>query len=473
MQDKYFNELKEQVRQVIAYSQDLPLAKVNVDQLMDDWKENKYRFYTHFPDESLIYQSPTEITVPVEEYELKAELDAFIDNLFWWYKNHDLGDFVDCNRNNFFKNEVVEDYHYGDGVIPKGMKIIKAFKYFVDDKDLLHTLQDKASLLIQSTKITGYFCMSVHPLDYLSSSENNHNWRSCHALDGEFRSGNLSYMADNTTIVCYMKSKEDVILPHFPSSVPWNNKKWRMLLYVSNDWNTLISGRHYPYISKPLENFALETFRTFFAIGNKYTDWCYDKYNTYKINDDIITTNRLLPTKNGMVREQDLIKDATKTPLHYNDPLHSTVYDYGFSEAYIDPYWQSLQEDGKEIDLKASSNTQVVLGHKVNCCLCGKNECVLGDTMLCIDCEIQWGTEENENFTYCADCGQRIYIPEAIETEDGVYCPDCFSDYSRCANCNDLYKDKDLIYDEETDLYYCESCYDEIMFDREHMEDEE
>lgn len=93
--------------------------------------------------------------------------------------------------------------------------------------------------------------------------------------------------------------------------------------------------------------------------------------------------------------------------------------------------------------------------------------------MLCIDCEIQWGTEENENFTYCADCGQRIYIPEAIETEDGVYCPDCFSDYSRCANCNDLYKDKDLIYDEETDLYYCESCYDEIMFDREHMEDEE
>ena len=28
--------------------------------------------------------------------------------------------------------------------------------------------------------------------DYLSLSENAFNWRSCHALDGEYRAGNLS-----------------------------------------------------------------------------------------------------------------------------------------------------------------------------------------------------------------------------------------------------------------------------------------
>ena len=40
----------------------------------------------------------------------------------------------------------------------------------------------------------GYLYLSIHPLDYLSISETNHGWRSCHALDGEYRNGNLSYL---------------------------------------------------------------------------------------------------------------------------------------------------------------------------------------------------------------------------------------------------------------------------------------
>lgn len=469
MQEREFEIIKEQVREVIAYSQSLPLDKINVDELMSTWKVNKFRFYNGMPGKQLIYQSPEEIVMPVAQSDLDALVVDFIDTVYWHYKIFDLGEFIEHFKADFFNNIITEDYPYKGYVIPKGMKIIKAYKYFIEDKDLLHIIQDKASMIIQNTKISGYFCLSVHPLDYLSLSENNHNWRSCHALDGEYRAGNLSYMADGSTIVCYIKSKDDTILPRFPSTIPWNNKKWRMLIHVSNDWNILISGRNYPYISKGLEDYALKVFRELFEAGVKYTDWNYDRYSEYKFNDDVIFTERMIPA-GTMVPARKMIMDATNTPLHYNDPLHSTVYKFHFSERYNRPAW--FADDSKEIILCANNETKVVLGNEVKCCICGKNECVLSETMLCIDCELEFGTEESDDFTYCADCGRRIYIPEAVDTELGYYCQDCGQDYSRCYNCNELYKDKDLIYDEETDAYYCEQCYDEIISDREQEENE-
>ena len=86
------------------------------------------------------------------------------------------------------------------------MKLVRAFKFFETDKELLNEIQSVASMIIQEDKIEGTLCLSVHPLDFISSSENTHNWRSCHALDGEYRAGNLSYMLDKTTVMCYLNS---------------------------------------------------------------------------------------------------------------------------------------------------------------------------------------------------------------------------------------------------------------------------
>ena len=334
----------------------------------------------------------------ISEDDKKAELDCFIDNIRWRYGLFELKDFVENNRKNFYNNILSEDYPMNNGtIIPKGMKIIKAFKYFVEDKEILTEIQDKASMLIQNTKISGYFCMSVHPLDYLSLSENTHNWRSCHALDGEYRAGNLSYMADNCTIICYIKSEHDAVLPRFPDDVPWADKKWRMLLHVSDDNTMVISGRHYPYESKGLQDFALELYRAFFGQGYCFTDWCHEKYNTFTINDKIVSNEcRLLPTGYVMTPDTKVIVDP-KNPLHYNDPLHSTVYDYWFSIAYSEPYWheEGIQQD-KLILPRTRTTTKVNIGHDVKCCICGKNDCVLTDTMLCIDCELEYGTEETD-----------------------------------------------------------------------------
>ena len=93
----------------------------------------------------------------------------------------------------------------------------------------------------------------MHPLDFLSLSENNSNWRSCHALDGDYRAGNLNYMADDVTIVAYIKSSSgDEKLREFPKSVPWNNKKWRALLFINEDVCYL--GRQYPFAAAGVED---------------------------------------------------------------------------------------------------------------------------------------------------------------------------------------------------------------------------
>lgn len=67
---------------------------------------------------------------------------------------------------------------------------------------------------------------------FLTSSVNTYNWRSCHALDGEYRAGNLSYMADNVTFMCYIKGEAKLQYPFLPHGISWNSKKWRMLVHM-------------------------------------------------------------------------------------------------------------------------------------------------------------------------------------------------------------------------------------------------
>lgn len=126
------------------------------------------------------------------------------------------------------------------------MKLVKAFKYFEENPRSLEDIQNYASRIIQEDKIEGTLCFSVHPLDFLSVSENTYNWRSCHALDGEYRAGNLSYMVDRSTFICYLRGAENQKLPHFPEDVLWNSKKWRMLLYMEDKRRGLMAGRQYP-----------------------------------------------------------------------------------------------------------------------------------------------------------------------------------------------------------------------------------
>ena len=231
-------EIKKQFDKVIAWSQP-GISEPKTDKLFEKWKTAKAKIIKAFGGE-LIYEFPEKVSFDLEETSKWTRLENFISYV-WSTGYADLGRFLEHQREGFFDNCVIEEHVVPNNkrtIITKNSKIVKAFKYFIENEKELNDLQSKASQIIQESKLEGTLCFSVHPLDYLSVSENAYNWRSCHALDGEYRAGNLSYMMDSSTIVCYLKGDKDTKLPNFPEDVIWNNKKWRVLLYLSNDWNT-------------------------------------------------------------------------------------------------------------------------------------------------------------------------------------------------------------------------------------------
>ena len=239
-----YKDIQEQFNKVIAYSQGI--LEPNTDKLFADWLEAKRDFIEAFGGQ-LIYEIPEKISFELGSKEKELRLEDLVLMIENRYGNGDLADFIRANKEGFFSNQVVENYQYGIATIPKGMKLIRAFKFFEDNSMALEAMQNAASMIIQEDKVEGYLCLSVHPLDFLSTSENTHNWRSCHALDGEYRSGNLSHMVDRATFICYLKSSRQEKLPNFPNDVPWNSKKWRVLFYMSDRWDMIFAGRQYPF----------------------------------------------------------------------------------------------------------------------------------------------------------------------------------------------------------------------------------
>jgi hypothetical protein len=380
-------EIKEQVKRVLEYSQGL--TDINIDYHMDNWKINKSNFYSAL-GHKYIYEYPEEVTFHLCQEARNKRLGQFIDYLFDTDRT-DLGFFLSRNNSTFFDNKTENDYLINGEKIVAGSKIIKAFKYFIKDPVELDDLQTQASKIIQEDKITGTFCISIHPLDYLSSSENNYKWRSCHALDGEYRCGNLSYMMDSCTLVCYIKGKDSVKLPRFPEDVPWNDKKWRMLLHVSEDHMMLFAGRQYPFAATSILDFINKLLNN--SVNNrfiKWSPWSDKRLCSFDLDSEVALNFRpLYPAGTHFLPITEIVEDA-ENAQHFNDLLRSSCYI---------PYYSI------RLDPLCGNNTHVysfhdyiphlLVGHENRCLLCG---CVLSsddEYMVCEDCADKYNTEDD------------------------------------------------------------------------------
>ena len=71
-------------------------------------------------------------------------------------------------------------------------------------------------------------------------------------------------------------------------------------------------------------------------------------------------------------------------------------------------------------------------------------------TMMCYECEKEFGTSENDAFGFCACCGLRIEVENSIYMEDQIYCADCFDNIgAKCADCGDYYLSKSFFTEDE------------------------
>lgn len=383
-------EIQQQFNSILEYTQG---CAAKTDKLFEAWWLNKSKLRAMLGGELIKNYGYTEFHLTSKEK--KALINQFLEMASVHLPDNEytiFEDFIFKNRDTFFANMVSEVTLPIDQAkdFKQGMKLVKAFKFFISDHVALRRLQEYASSIIQKEKISGEFCVSIHPLDFLTSSVNTYNWRSCHALDGEYRAGNLSYMADNVTLMCYLKGEDVLRSPQLPSGITWNSKKWRMLVHIDPSEQLCFLGRQYPYTLSGIEEVVHRLILPSHASWKPFMD---SYISSIDVGDDKLNlddkyyaiASRNPGTSMKLVKLHDLVRDYNQTsPLHFNDLLFSHCYEPMYSSRWV------FDEENYP--------PQLVIGADVPC-ICCENNYIYAESnhMLCKDCAIEMGYLDDDS----------------------------------------------------------------------------
>lgn len=459
-------ELKEQLKKVIQESQHfnsyVPLN--GIDAILNQWLEAKKLFINHM-NGKLIYEYPEVVSFKLDETAKKDKLDQFADLVDNFYNNYYLYKFLsNIKIEDFYNNKTSKRYYICDSIeIPENYKVVKAFKFFIDDENTLEEVRNAASRIIQENIVKGILCFSVHPLDFLSASENIYNWRSCHSLDGDYRSGNFSYLMDKSTVICYLKGENDAILPHFPKDVPWNSKKWRVWMHFSNDQTMLFAGRQYPFSA----NQGIELIKNEILPQLNFDHWSAYSADKIYLHEDSLSKqtfyfNDLIPVGGEAIPIKKLVKNGANT-FHYNDVLNSHFYNpvYAYRKSHTLGFYSH------EIDSTfgmTSPDTRFEMGEECPCPICGENKIDYADIMSCGSCCNQYYlfNDDEENYGVCDICGTHVFVDDFIylDQSDSYVCLQCYQNETvRCQICDCVDLPEYVKYREDDPRCLCENCY--------------
>ena len=448
---KLFEEVKEQFDSLIRCNTNIENPKT--DEIFEAWKTNKAEFYKMF-GERLILECG-EVTLTLPEATRRQKLEEFINRVAFTYRNNNLSHFISENFNSFFENKVT--VNYGNIQIPLGMKLIKAFKYYEENEEMLRKIQDEASMIIQEDKINGILCLSIHPLDFMSLSENTYNWRSCHALDGEYCAGNLSYMGDAATIICYIKGKEDAVLPNF--NFKWNSKKWRMLLFFDTSGDFVMAGKQYPLQSGEALNHFQEAYSKAWEAAHeanegvtncfKFSPWHKEQINSISLDGlEYKFSVSMIPYGDYMLG-LDEVYTKGENSLQYDDIIKNSTYRESVPYAYAitDLRWGLFTDAGitypngdqtsRYLFANRRNGPVIAAGHEVKCLHCGESIIQTADAVLCDRCVLEYikpDMLDEDYYPACDICGERFIYYDGFWRGDMHVCASCGQKYDEDLN---------------------------------------
>lgn len=407
------------VKEILSLNYEYPSSKITyVEELLQEWEKNKKHFIDLFG--GLIYECPNEVSISLSASTKRKNAKDFCSWVEEEFPFADAGiealaNFIYDMGEALYENTVPFDYVFFDEdsgyekTIPAGAKITKAFKNFVKDKEILIDIQNEASRIIQQDKIAGTLCFSVHPFDFLSISDNLSGWQTCHNMfAGDYRTGNLSYLLDKSTFVCYIKAKDDVQLPTFPMGLRWNNKKWRVLMHANEEHTLFMMGRQYPFAAEALEEEVRMAISCLTA--GTYSQWqeektLKDKFDNiigglYWVKHDFVTLSSIIKTEPMALNYQDIRFSKVRPKLMRSFGL------YPYHEMYV--------------------------GANVKCLCCGDHLVTSNCDILCAECS---DDARYENIT-CECCHKQIedindtfMITTNKRNIRKLYCKDCYEIY--------------------------------------------
>ena len=216
---------------------------------------------------AMTYESDmTDFKIAYRDWLSHADLDLDTDADLWYLISPD---FLTDNAYGYRTHKIsINDTTI---TIQKGCKPMKALAKIAELAGLegFEKFRIAHSNILNKKKTTGTLCLSIHPLDYITMSDNDNDWDSCMnwVNAGCYRIGTVEMMNSPAVVVAYLKSHKSM---RFHDN-EWNSKKWRNLFIVDRDFITGIKG--YPYQDPYLDEVCIDALM---SLAEKNLGYRYD-----------------------------------------------------------------------------------------------------------------------------------------------------------------------------------------------------
>ena len=256
------------------------------------------------------------------------------------------------------------------------------------------------SILLNQKVIKGTLCLSIHPMDYITMSDNNQGWSTCMSWmeDGDYRRGTVEMMNSECAVVAYLKS-DDKTMEWNGGHNSWNSKKWRTLIIA--DTQLLATIKDYPYHNDELLSTALE--------------WMRELMNSSGV---AFSEPAISAVYGQNIRyENRSIKWKCDTGVMYNDFGACKSHWVSVADSVKDGYWVEVYYSGPEICMNCGQNgsyfddSNNVFG---DCC------CAYDEKIWCYHCGDRVWEDEVEyvnGLPYCCSCYDYLFVEDEL---DGV-----------------------------------------------------
>lgn len=320
---------------------------------------------------------------------------------------------------------------FEDGEVFKicsGMKIMKVLHKFIQKyngpEDAFEDFRNWHSKFLNQKYLDGELCLSIHPLDFMTMSDNDCDWSSCMRWTsgngnrsrpdpGDYRAGTVECLNSPYIIVAYLHN------PNKPMQIgdfEWNNKKWRELFIVNEAVINEIKG--YPYQDENLTNTVLMWIK---ELAQNNLGWTYE--------DDEIDVSTTGETQIISPEGDEIFLEFETNNYMYNDigtlkkhrgRVNTAILFYDVIKNKTSDFNYSLYS----CTTKNDKNTYVVhipYGGDATCMCCGRYLNVEESTkVICDGCEPS---------RYCAHCG--AYLPDSsdvywVNDYEEPICFDCY-----------------------------------------------
>ena len=435
---------------------------VGNDTYLSYWKENNKKLF-HLLGGNLIVKRPFSYEKP--QFQLESEMhqvirdsqklfDTVYDLLQENKKQYDMtGELVSHIYDCFCNSVIISDkvryaikFKAGDKKgtlqIQSGMKPIRAMQKIIqyfgwNVTDLFEKFRIQHSMVLNEKIVKGDICISIHPLDFMTMSDNASDWSSCMSWmeQGCYHVGTVEMMNSNNVVCAYIESKTPFKFgrsnkpDHVGEEWTWNNKKWRQLFYVTKD--IIVGGKSYPYAN---EDFTKEVIKILRELAQENLAWTYSfGPELYKDMIHIGSLYRMDRNKSwvhtGKTFKHNIIFD---TKGMYNDMLNDQYREY----------WC--------IRNKVKKTKIISYSGKAPCACC--MDPVIEETD---DCSYYDDGAYNDRYDgvrhilcrscidnrYCNWCGNEDGYYKTYKLGENYYCSNCWDKYIRkCPDCGKAFQ---------------------------------